>query len=375
MVADGSLKVIIMQYLQNRRSSAPSRTPKCIVEKLGTEFQKPAQGKQIRRINDLVNFSRRSSEDIRSLWIRYEQVKNSLLLNGIVLPEKLLFARAMAALKLSPRNRAMVMSSLDGRQGEEWAKSPKEATVGIFGFNSEGSGGPILMTNPEEDRHDGIDLGESESNQHSDVWVSKGGKSTRNRPGTNASAVKGAVRNFNGPNGFRAEGKQGRFGKGKFPSANDRRVRCGATDHQWQTCPLPFQPQLAFGRSNGLDSKSSGGEKGAVHGKKILLSGEILPTVEEGMPEGEKVEAVDNETEGYGAEFGEEEYWMGGSVSDAYMTWVCCTYNAQGSNDGKIPPHGRCLGFRIVILGGWAGMVSSVGKQGKSVFITESQAF
>ena len=158
---------------------------------------------------------------------------NSLVPNIVVFPESLLLTRAMAALKLSAPNRQMVLSSLASRIEEGSSKSLQEATVGIFGFNAEGSENEIPMTNPEDGWPDYSENDELESPPSSDIWVSDGGKPQRNRPGTNAIAAIGAVRNFNAPNGFKTDGENGRPGKRKFPTKADRCVRCGAADHRW----------------------------------------------------------------------------------------------------------------------------------------------
>ena len=134
MAAEGSFKVITTKYLQDTKNTADSRSLKEVISRLDAEFSKPAQEKQIKKINDLVNFTRRSTEDIRSFWIRYEQVKNSLILNKIELPETLLYNRALTALKLSSSNRSMVISTLEGRREEGSLKALKEITVKISGF-------------------------------------------------------------------------------------------------------------------------------------------------------------------------------------------------------------------------------------------------
>ena len=78
LTAEGSMEVLMIKFLRQTRDNVSQRSLKGIVAELDGEYPKPAQEKQIKKINDLVNFSRRQSEDIRSFWIRYEQVKHSL---------------------------------------------------------------------------------------------------------------------------------------------------------------------------------------------------------------------------------------------------------------------------------------------------------
>ena len=81
--------------------------------------------------------------------------------------------------------------------------------------------------------------------------VSKGKKASRNRPGANATSVRGSIANLNVPNGFgknKGAGKvifAGNIGKSKGKKS-DHCIRCDATDHNWRNCPLPFQPIPAF---------------------------------------------------------------------------------------------------------------------------------
>ena len=44
------------------------------------------------------------------------------------------------------------------------------------------------------------------------------------------------------------------------------RIRCGQGDRQWKSCPLPYQPTVAFGRSNGLTTNPS---------RKVMLAEEV----------------------------------------------------------------------------------------------------
>ena len=145
--------------------------------------------------------------------------------NNIILPESLLYTRALAAMKLTSANRSMEISSLEGRNGEQALESLNDVAVKISGFHAEGSGKEVMMTNPDADWAEYDESGEVETQSSSDIWVSKGGKTQRNRPGAHASAAKGDVRSFNVPNGFTAGGKNGRIGKGEPPSKSDRCVR------------------------------------------------------------------------------------------------------------------------------------------------------
>ena len=156
----------------------------------------------------------------------------------------------------------------------------------------------------------------------------------RNRPGANANAVKGAVRSFNVPNGSKSDGKNSRPSKGKPASSKmERCIRFGATDHTWHTCPLPYQPQLAFVKSNGVPSKFKNAQKVPTPDKKILLSEEIMPTVEENQvneePNGQAEQAAIEVNPEYGC--GEAEAWGENDYYDpfnTYLTWVCHTYPA-----------------------------------------------
>ena len=332
MAADGSLKVIMTQNLPTTKDAIDSRSLKGVIAKLDDEHSKHAQEKQINKINGVMNFTRRSAEDIRSYWIRYEQVGNLLLLNRIDFLEKLLCARALAALKLSSTNRSLAVSTLEERGEDGSLKALKEATVEIFGFSDDGSEKAIMMAQQEEDWPEDSENEEIEDQSLSDVWVPKRGKTLRNRPGTNASAVNGPWGNFNVRNGFEVDGEFGRSTMGKPSSKGERCVRCGATDHTWHTCPLPFQPQLAFGKSNGAASKSPKGPKNPIPGKQILLTEEIIPTNAAPPRVEESTETADHgPVDGNWGNIEGEESWLGldYNSSDVYLTCVCQAYAIQ----------------------------------------------
>ena len=84
MTADGSLEVITMQYLEITRDAAGSRPLKGAVAKLDAEYSKPAQEKKIEKIGDLMNFDRRSAEDIRSFRARYGKVETHYFLIALI---------------------------------------------------------------------------------------------------------------------------------------------------------------------------------------------------------------------------------------------------------------------------------------------------
>ena len=72
MAADGASKVITTQYLQTTKDAIGGRSLKGAITKLDAEYPKPSHGKQIEKINDLTNFSRRKYEEFRPFWIRYD---------------------------------------------------------------------------------------------------------------------------------------------------------------------------------------------------------------------------------------------------------------------------------------------------------------
>ena len=115
-------------------SSDPStRNIEGVVKILDGEFARPSQDMAIRKINDFANLSRRPGEYIRMFWVRFDKARMAVELAETFLPESVVYSRALAALKLTGANRAVLLSSLEAAGTALAAKGLKDASVKIFG--------------------------------------------------------------------------------------------------------------------------------------------------------------------------------------------------------------------------------------------------
>ena len=210
-----------------------------------------------------MNMARRQGEDIRLFWVRFDKARIAVELTDTILPDTVLYSRAINSLKLNSTNKDVLLPGLEACGKTPSAKTLKDVSVKIFGSSSDDSSKIVLEAMDADEKMDSDSVGE-------ETWLSKGKNKPQNRPSSNAASGRGSIRALNLANGYQSSGT----GKGsKKPSMKGKSwcIRCGSVDYQWQQCPLPYQPQLAFGKSNGEPSDGKGK-------KKILLSEEIATT-------------------------------------------------------------------------------------------------
>ena len=136
MRADGPLKIIIIRYLKEEKD-AKRRKVGDIIKLLDAEFARPTQEVIITKINCFMSLSRRVGEDIRLFWIRFEKARIAAELTDTVLPEAVLYSRALNALKLSATNKVVLLSGLEASGSIPTLKTLKEVSVKIFGNTSD----------------------------------------------------------------------------------------------------------------------------------------------------------------------------------------------------------------------------------------------
>ena len=328
MRADGVLKIIIIRYLKEAKEAA-SRRVEDIIKLLDAEFARPTQEVIIPKINSFMNPMRRPGEDIRLFWIRSDKARIAVELSDTILPETVLHRRALNALKMTGTNKAVLLSGLESFQGVPTVKVLKGVPVKIFGSTIDESTELILEAADSPSRVDTED-------QDEEMWAVKGKPKSPNRPSSNVASVRGAIRSMNLDNGYQPNASS--KGSKKFGSKGKAWcVRCGSVDHQWQQRPLPYQPQLDFGKSNGSPSQWKGG-------KRIPLTEEIATTSTD-----DKVENVDADASTNPAVYELEEdesqfdpyaygtWYTAGEHQDWYLdenVWMCIEWIAA---DSKVP--------------------------------------
>ena len=265
MHSEGALKMITTRYLREVKE-AENRKVEDIIKLLDAEFARPTQELIITKINAFVNLSRRTGEDIRLFWVRFDKARIAVELTDTILPDAVLYSRALNALKLAGSNKAVLLSGLESCPGVPSVKVLNEVSVKIFGSTNDESSKIILEASDNRLRHDEEDAAE-------ETRAVKGKPKASNRPNSNVASVRRAMRSMNIDNGYQSNAT-GKGGKKFSSKSKSRCIRCGSSDHQWQQCPLPYRPQLAFGKSNGIPSQGKGK-------KRILLTGEIATTTTE----------------------------------------------------------------------------------------------
>ena len=114
MRSGGALKIILIRYLKETPKEPWIRSVQIITQRLGEEFPRPNTETVIQKINELMNISRRSEEDIQLFRIRFGEAKMAVELSETALPDTVLYRRALQALKLSGTNRAVRVISRTG---------------------------------------------------------------------------------------------------------------------------------------------------------------------------------------------------------------------------------------------------------------------
>ena len=192
----------------------------------------------------------------------------------------------------------------------------KEVSVRIFGSSGD-EASKIALEAAEEEHVDPIEIEEKET------WLTKGKNKPPNLPNSNDASVKGAMRSMNMDNGFQTN-FSGKGRKQQQKGGELWRIRCGQSGHTWQSCPLPYQPQLAFGKSNGAPSSGKGK-------KKVLLTDEITYQ----LHDSDKTDALDTKNtddtvvqcpQTYND--GEEEWPIPETNADYGHTWFSSGENA-----------------------------------------------
>lgn len=110
-----------------------------------------------------------------------------------------------------------------------------------------------------------------------------------------------------------------------------RRNRCGQSDHQWKACHLPYQPLIAFGRTNGEPYDGKGK-------KRIQLTGKISTPCPEEIGDVKYAEVPDVNQPVEGIEGGAQsdprfQWYAAGDHQDWYLdenVWMCRAWNADG---------------------------------------------
>ena len=133
MRSEGALEITTARYLRDTSEDTKSLSADDIISKLDVEFDRPSQEIAIEKINDLMSLSRRSGEDIRLFWIRFDKARMAVELSDTVLADAVLYSRALNALKLSGHNRSVLLSGLEEGGALASVKTLKEVSVKIFG--------------------------------------------------------------------------------------------------------------------------------------------------------------------------------------------------------------------------------------------------
>lgn len=180
--SDAALQIISIRYIDGTPTENRQRNAETIIKRLGEEFDRANQETVIKKINDLMNISRRSGDDIRLFWARVGISKMAVGLSATVLPDTVLYSRALQALRLSGANRAVLVSGLGGSCEIPALNTLTDASAQIFGNSSAEASRLALDVAEEECRPD-------YSARPGETWQTKGkgeGKSP-NRPGANAA--------------------------------------------------------------------------------------------------------------------------------------------------------------------------------------------
>ena len=238
---------IVMRLMKETKDDVTKRSFAEFISRMDVEFLRDDGDRNMDKLNKFQNFKRRPNESIRGYWIRYDALIDSLDRHGLVLSPAMKFLKALQAMELTDHQKMTVLAGLSNNGQQNDPLALKTLSVRLL------SG----MGKTEDTYLQSAD-------QNEQVLMLKGGKKG-NRPGMEASAIKGTENQLGFNNKFSGNG-------GKSAVLEKACWRCGSKDHMAQDCHLPFQKVLAFGPSSG---------KGKSKDKRILMVEEMKSTEED----------------------------------------------------------------------------------------------
>ena len=241
--SEGALRTLLVIFLKGAKESPRLRTFDNMLSMLDKHFEGEASDMTVRRMQQFNSFVRSPSEDIKAFWIRFSKLIEDTSSSGLVISLSMEYTRELAAMSLSEGQRMSVLAAMSQCKDGQCPLKLWEISIKLL---HRANLSEILLQQE-------VDTTETEEGSEQ-VLIAKGGES-RNRPGLEVSAIKGAQRMMNFPN------------KGKGKKSNPKGVRCyrcGSNDRISRDCHLPSQPLLAFG---GVPNN----QKGKKKGKKSVL--------------------------------------------------------------------------------------------------------
>ena len=254
-----SVKTESLIYMEQTELCPETRSIAAIMDMLDSRFGRTDSERACAWLTSFTEFKRETQENYKDFWSRFARCVSKLEALGMPTNDKVVFNRAIHALRLPDGQLPIVISALETRPDRFSVGALREITIRMYETHKSGGDSTEVYpvtSNPGNESLNTYHASETgwEENDWADEWESpleedvseimledgpimlmKPKKPTkpRNTPGIHEASRRGAVRNFsNIPN---------RKGKGKAKSV---RLRCGDPSHHWRDCPHPFREKL-----------------------------------------------------------------------------------------------------------------------------------
>ena len=257
-----AVKTESLLYMEQTEKNPQTRTINHIMDLVDTRYGRTDSERACSWLTAFTEFKRETHENYKDFWARFTRCVTKLDALGMPMNDKIVFNRAIHALRLPEGQLPIVLSALETRPDRFSVTGLREITIRMYETHKMGGDSSEVYntaTQPPADSQQTFHAewgygGENDwswEEEESDLihdpeateiiledgsimlMKPKKPNKPRNTPGSNESARRGAVKTFSHiPN---------RKGKGNAKSVC---LRCGDPSHHWKDCPHPIREKL-----------------------------------------------------------------------------------------------------------------------------------
>ena len=241
------IKSLMMDFLDETKLCREKRSVEHFLARVTTEFGAERDVVRMERLQNFMNFRRKSDWDIRTFWRKCKEILRYLKQAGVDLDDRVSFTQILTALQMTSAQRHLVLTSFESRAIEKSVLNLQNITVKLFGSYN---------TMPQEtfvSGGAGVEDGEDSDASAEEALLAKRAFKKKGKAGMDVTAVRRTTVNTGMANGkgilntgeveHALENTTNRVQKTNGPLC----LRCQSPDHFWRQCPMPFRKDLNFG--------------------------------------------------------------------------------------------------------------------------------
>ena len=259
-----AVKTEALLYMDQTEKNPGERTVNHVMDMLDSRFGRTDSERACAWLTSFTDFKRETQENYKDFWARFTRCVAKLEALGMPMNNKIVFNRAIHALRLPDGQLPIVLSALETRPDRFSVDALREITIRMYETHKVGGdSSEVFATNTanpapaengqgtyfaddqswyDQDWWTDEDWAMNHDSEISEIMLEDGSimlmkpkklSKPRNSPGSHESSRRGAVKTFSHiPN---------RKGKGGGKSVC---LRCGDPSHHWKDCPHPFREKL-----------------------------------------------------------------------------------------------------------------------------------